>query len=121
MKKNILLLLAAQLFIGAIQAQCHITVTGSFDSECIYDYKDQTPTDEYTDLMVACKNSTVTYTAHLDFISLPVTYSWAVTGDAQAFSTASERSPSNITTSAFGFGAADVASARPRPLSPTAQ
>ncbi|MBR4774003.1 MAG: PKD domain-containing protein [Bacteroidales bacterium] len=81
MKKNILLLLVALLFIGAVHAQCHITVTGSFDSECIYDYKDQTPTDEYTDLMVACKNSTVTYTAHLDFVTQSVTYSWAVTGD----------------------------------------
>ncbi|MBO7100717.1 MAG: T9SS type A sorting domain-containing protein [Bacteroidales bacterium] len=82
MKRVVLLLSLVLMTIGATWAQCHITVLGDFESVCIYDYKDLYSEEEYDDLLVACKNSTVTYTAHLDFItSQTVTYSWAVTGD----------------------------------------
>ena len=82
MKRAVLLLSLVLMTIGATWAQCHITVLGDFESVCIYDYKDLYSEEEYDDLLVACKNSTVTYTAHLDFItSQTVTYSWAVTGD----------------------------------------
>ena len=80
MKRVVLFLSLVLMTIGATWAQCHITVTGSFDSQCIYDYKDSVA-EEDTDLLIACKSSTVTYTAHLDFVTQSVTYSWAVTGD----------------------------------------
>lgn len=80
MKRIVLFLSLVLMTIGATWAQCHITVTGSFDSQCIYDYKDSVA-EEDTDLLIACKSSTVTYTAHLDFATLSATYSWAVTGD----------------------------------------
>lgn len=82
MKRVVLLLSLVLMTIGATWAQCHITVSGDFESVCIYDYKDLFVEEEYDDLLVACKNSTVTYTAHLDFITTQtVTYNWAVTGD----------------------------------------
>lgn len=80
MKKIVLFLSLVLMTIGATWAQCHITVTGSFDSQCIYDYKDSVA-EEDTDLLIACKSSTVTYTAHLDFVTQSATYSWAVTDD----------------------------------------
>ena len=63
------------------QNTCEITITGDFDSECIYDYKDEI-TDEYPHLMVACRNSTVTYTAHADVGTATVSgYTWEIYGD----------------------------------------
>lgn len=81
--KRLLFLLTAVLLSGtAVRAQdaCHITITGSFDSECIYDFKDLYRL-EYPDVMVACRNSTVTYTAFVDPAVTAVGYSWEVTGD----------------------------------------
>lgn len=81
MKRVVLFLSLVLMTIGTTWAQCHITVTGNFESQCVYDYKDSI-VEEDSDLLVACKNSIVTYTAHLDFVtSQTVTYSWAVTGD----------------------------------------
>ena len=60
---------------------CDIVITGSFDSECVYDYKDAI-TDEYPDLMIACKQSIVTYTAWTTTGSATVTScTWEVYGD----------------------------------------
>ena len=90
MRQAILFALAA-LAAMSLQAQpvaspsrapwtCSVTVTGDFDSECIYDYKDDI-TDEYPNLMVACKNSTVTYTAHATVGgAAPSGYIWEVYG-----------------------------------------
>ena len=90
MRQAILFALAA-LAAMSLQAQpvaspsrapgtCNVTVTGDFDSECIYDYKDDI-TDEYPNLMVACKNSTVTYTAHATVGgAAPSGYIWEVYG-----------------------------------------
>ncbi|MBO7101324.1 MAG: hypothetical protein J6V98_04805 [Bacteroidales bacterium] len=69
MKRVVLLLSLMLMTIGANWAQCHITVSGDFESVCIYDYKDLYSEEEYDDLLVACKSSTVTYTAHLDFVT----------------------------------------------------
>lgn len=61
--------------------QCDIVITGDFDSECIYDYKDEI-TDEYPNLMIACKGSTVTYTAYADMgTATPAAYIWTIYGD----------------------------------------
>lgn len=61
--------------------QCDIVITGDFDSECIYDYKDEI-TDEYPNLMVACKGSTVTYTAYANMGTVtPTGYIWEIYGD----------------------------------------
>ena len=60
---------------------CDIVITGSFDSECVYDYKDAI-TDEYPNLMIACKQSIVTYTAWTATGSATVTScTWEVYGD----------------------------------------
>ena len=60
---------------------CDIVITGDFDSECIYDYKDEI-TDEYPNLMIACKGSTVTYTAYADMgTATPTGYIWEIYGD----------------------------------------
>ena len=96
--KNTLLILLTLLFnIGVVMAQqpiapiedstidhstCSILITGDFDSECIYDFKDEI-TDEYPNLMIACKHSTVTYTAYANTGSASVVdYIWEVYGDA---------------------------------------
>ncbi len=76
MKKSVFLLCAAILAAFALSAQepvnppggntpnpCGVVVTGDFDSECFYSLKDEY-FDEYPDLMIACKHSTVTYTAY---------------------------------------------------------
>ena len=48
------LLLSLTLAYG--QDTCHITITGSFDSECQYDFK-QLPVEEYTDILIACETN----------------------------------------------------------------
>ena len=58
MKKLFTALLMALIGFGALWAQspttpCDITITGNFDSECIYDYKVYW-NSEYPDLMIAC-------------------------------------------------------------------
>lgn len=61
---------------------CDIVITGDFDSECIYDFKDEV-TDEFPNLMIACKHSTVTYTAYANMgTATPVSYTWEVFGDS---------------------------------------
>lgn len=88
MKKQLFLLLALLLNACIVVAQqpapsnqCNITITGDFDSECIYDYKEYI-TDEYPNLMIACKNSSVTYTAYSDIgTATTVSYTWEVYGD----------------------------------------
>lgn len=87
MKKLFTALLMALIGFGALWAQspttpCDITITGNFDSECIYDYKVYW-NSEYPDLMIACKHSTVTYTAHTNNGgATPIGYIWEVFGDA---------------------------------------
>lgn len=96
MKKNLLYLLALLFNVNFVMAnrsvepmgdsatvfhQCSIAITGNFDSECIYDFKDEI-TDEYPNLMIACKHSTVTYTAYANTGSASVvSYIWEVYGD----------------------------------------
>ena len=96
MKKQLLLLLVLLFNISIVTAQhpvapiedstvvhnpCSIVITGNFDSECIYDFKDEI-TDEYPNLMIACKHSTVTYTAYANTGSASVVaYLWVVYGD----------------------------------------
>ena len=96
MKKCLLYLLALLLNVNFVMAKqsvaptgdsttvshsCNIVITGNFDSECIYDFKDEI-TDEYPNLMIACKHSTVTYTAYANTGSASaVSYSWEVIGD----------------------------------------
>lgn len=84
MKKITLMMMLSLTISGITFAQgslCEITVTGNFDSECLYDYKDNY-FDEAVDLMVACQNSTVTYTAHANTGTANVTgYTWEVYGD----------------------------------------
>ena len=64
-----------------VSHQCDIVITGDFDSECIYDFKDEV-TDEYPNLMIACKGSTVTYTAYADMgTATPTAYIWTIYGD----------------------------------------
>lgn len=79
--KRILVFLAALVSTVCACAQtnpCGLRISGDFDSKCIYDYKGLI-TDEYPTLMVACKGSTVTYTATAD---VTVTgYIWEVYGD----------------------------------------
>ena len=64
MKKLLLFFAAVLLTAMAVRGQdpCHIVITGDFDSECLYDFKD-IPHDEYPHVLVACQHSTVTYTA----------------------------------------------------------
>ena len=63
------------------QNACQIVITGSFDSECMYDFK-TLPVYETPDIMVACQNSTVTYTAYADVGTATVSgYIWEVYGD----------------------------------------
>ncbi len=38
------------------QNTCEITITGSFDSECQYDFK-QLPVEEYPDILTACETN----------------------------------------------------------------
>ena len=60
---------------------CNIVVTGDFDSECFYSYKDDY-FEEYPDLMIACKHSKVTYTAYAYTGTATVTeYIWEIFGD----------------------------------------
>ena len=87
MKKLLSFSLLLSLVVGALWAQtpparqCSVVITGDFDSECLYDYKNDI-TDEYPNLMVACKGSTVTYTAHADLGAATASgYVWQVSGD----------------------------------------
>lgn len=92
MKKSLFLFCAAILAALAISAQepappsgsapnpCDIVVTGDFDSECFYSLKDEY-FDEYPDLMIACKHSTVTYTAYTYTGTATVSeYIWEISG-----------------------------------------
>ena len=87
MKKLLSFTILLSLAVGALLAQtpparqCSVVITGDFDSECLYDYKNDI-TDEYPNLMVACKGSTVTYTAHADLGAATASgYVWQVSGD----------------------------------------
>ena len=95
MKKPLLFFVAVLLWLGSALAQsntaailrnqpntpCDIVVTGDFDSECIYDYKDDA-VDEFPNYLVACKNSQVTYTAHANTGTATITaYRWEIDGD----------------------------------------
>ena len=95
MKKQLFFLVAVLLWLGSALAQsntaailrnqpntpCDIVVTGDFDSECIYDYKNDA-VDEFPNYLVACKNSQVTYTAHANTGTATITaYRWEVSGD----------------------------------------
>lgn len=86
--KNLCLFLTALLFAVAVQGQnpCHVVITGDFDSECTYDFKD-VPYDEYPTLMVACEHSRVTYTATIDPALTVASCAWMVVG-ADAYSAA---------------------------------
>ena len=67
--------------VGTSYSQCKIVITGDFESECIYDYKDEI-NSEYSTLLLACKHSTVTYTCYANMGSAtPVDYIWNVVGD----------------------------------------
>ncbi len=46
------------LTLAGVRAQntCHITITGSFDPECQYDFK-QLPVEEYPDILIACETN----------------------------------------------------------------
>ena len=66
----------------AQNSTCEITITGSFDSECIYDFKDDI-FDETADFMVACRNSEVTYTAYANTGGAGIVgYTWEIYGDS---------------------------------------
>lgn len=80
--KKLLLSFAALLVAAAVQGQnpCNIVISGDFDSECLYDFKD-IPYNEYPNVLVACQHSTVTYTALVDPTLTVATCTWAVTGD----------------------------------------
>ncbi|MBR4505180.1 MAG: hypothetical protein IKP21_00200, partial [Bacteroidales bacterium] len=96
MKKLLVLFCAAFVAAGSAVAQqpvtpngnnnvvhnpCSIIVTGDFDSECLYNYKNEY-FDEYPDLMIACKHSTVTYTAYAYTGTATVSsFIWEVYGD----------------------------------------
>lgn len=59
---------------------CDIVISGNFDSDCIFDFKDEV-TDEYPDLLIACKHSSVTYTAYANTGSnSTLNYNWEVFG-----------------------------------------
>ena len=83
MKKSVLLLivLAVTGVVGAQTSPCGIVITGDFDSECTHNFKGLLP-DEYPPLMVACKNSTVTYTATVEAGIAAANWLWYVAGDA---------------------------------------
>ena len=82
------LLLALTFAYG--QDTCHIAITGSFDSECQYDFKNL-PVSEYPDIMIACQHSTVTYTAHADVGTATVaSCTWEVYGDVTHTSTGNQ-------------------------------
>ena len=80
--KKLLLFFAALLVAAAVQGQnpCNIVISGDFESECLYDFKD-IPYNEYPNVLVACQHSTVTYTALVDPTLTVATCTWAVTGD----------------------------------------
>lgn len=80
--KKLLLSFAALLVAAAVQGQnpCNIVISGDFESECLYDFKD-IPYNEYPNVLVACQHSTVTYTALVDPTLTAATCTWAVTGD----------------------------------------
>lgn len=86
MKNTFFTLLLVLACTGAAWSQqpaqvCDITITGSFDSECIYDFKEDV-TAEYPDFMIACKHSTVVYTASVNNnLFTPSSYTWMVYGD----------------------------------------
>ena len=87
MKRLLSIILLIAMSLGAVFAQqpaasfCHIVITGDFDSECFYNFKDEI-TDEYPNLMIACKRSTVTYTAYADLGgNTPSGYIWEIYGD----------------------------------------
>ncbi len=61
-------------------APCAVSITGDFEPECLYDDK-YTVEDEYPRQLIACKNSTVTYTAHAVHGTTAVGYLWNVFGD----------------------------------------
>ncbi|MBP5677518.1 MAG: hypothetical protein J6W88_03360, partial [Bacteroidales bacterium] len=66
---------------ATVHGQCNVVITGDFDSECIYDYKERVM-EEYPNFMIACKHSTVTYTCYANMgSSSPVSYVWSVIGD----------------------------------------
>lgn len=58
MKKMLLLLAVIMLSFAPLRGQdtCHIAITGSFDSECQYDFKNL-PVSEYPDIMIACETN----------------------------------------------------------------
>ena len=89
MKKNVLFLLA--MFLSGLYSQahtlssrdsipCRLSITCDFEPECLYDDKGSVA-DEYPDLLVACKHSTVTYTAHSIFNTSATGFLWMVLGD----------------------------------------
>ena len=83
MKTKVLFLALLLLLTGRVAAQtspCGIVITGDFDSECVHDFKGLIP-DEYPPLMVACKYSTVTYTATAEAGVSVVGWLWYVDGD----------------------------------------
>lgn len=86
--KNLVSFLTALLFAAAVQGQnpCNVVITGDFDSECTYDFKD-VPYDEYPTLLVACEHSRVTYTATVDPALTVVSCAWTVVG-ADSYSAA---------------------------------
>ena len=56
--KKLLFVICALLTLAGVRAQdtCQITITGSFDSECQYDFK-QLPVEEYPDILTACETN----------------------------------------------------------------
>ena len=80
MKKSIFTALVAVLSCLVAWAQAppnNIMITGNFEPECLYEIKLDAG-NEYPDELVACKNSTVTYTARSG-ISAPG-WQWSVLG-----------------------------------------
>ena len=85
MRKAILLFTACLTILCAraqssSPAPCAVSITGDFEPECLYDDK-YTLGNEYPGRLIACKNSTVTYTAHAVHGTTAVAYVWNVFGD----------------------------------------
>lgn len=80
MKKSIFTALVAVLSCLVAWAQAppnNIMITGNFEPECLYEIKLDAG-NEYPDELVACKNSTVTYTARSGISALG--WQWSVLG-----------------------------------------
>lgn len=79
MKRLYILLILAFSAAAHSQNPCGIVITGTFESECNYDFKGAYA-NEYPDELIACQHSQVTYTAHIAPALNVAAYSWEVVG-----------------------------------------